>query len=85
MKTRRSIHRLDDVAQDAPTELRVGTHHAFHFDVKRRVGKLSDTRKGLRKMQQHLRHMRDRLEDALAEASANRKRAERVLVRCRQS
>jgi molecular chaperone GrpE (heat shock protein) len=59
--------------------------HALHFDVKGKTGKFSDTRKRLKRMQQRFRNMRERLEDALEEASANRKRAERVLVRCRQS
>jgi hypothetical protein len=66
----------------------VGTGNALHSIVARKVAEFLDkaaTNQRLVRMQQRLRQLRNRLEEALETATDNRKRAERVLVRCRQT
>lgn len=76
------------VAQHAPDTHGVGTENALHSIVARKVAEFLDkaaTHQRLVRMQQRLRQLRNRLEEALETATDNRKRAERVLVRCRQT
>jgi tRNA(Phe) wybutosine-synthesizing methylase Tyw3 len=66
----------------------VGTGNALHSIVARKVAEFLDkaaTNQRLVRMQQRLRQLCNRLEEALETATDNRKRAERVLVRCRQT